>query len=184
MKWRACFRHLKASESTMRPRRPRALICASVAWLERADRNLSHRQCAATSGWEALCSGDASSHQVRCHDRSRSLHPRTRSTLDRPGWDTPLYQHVWAAHRAPRLDYPKPAHTHFVELVEPLPVVVPDQWELALGDLGETADLHSTETVGDALLLDAVAAARGTSMRWSGSWDSFWWLWWPPSPSP
>lgn len=40
------------------------------------------------------------------------------------------------------VEYLKPAHTHFVELVEPLPPLVPDHWELGLSDLGETADLH------------------------------------------
>jgi hypothetical protein len=36
----------------------------------------------------------------------------------------------------------KPAHTHFVDLIEPLPPIVPDHWELGLSDLGETTDLH------------------------------------------
>lgn len=40
------------------------------------------------------------------------------------------------------VEYLKPAHTHFVDLVEPLPPVVPNHWELGLSDLGETTDLH------------------------------------------
>ncbi len=40
------------------------------------------------------------------------------------------------------VEYLKPAHTHFVDLVEPLPPVLPNHWELALSDLGETTDLH------------------------------------------
>lgn len=34
------------------------------------------------------------------------------------------------------------AHTHFVDLVEPLPPIVPDHRELGLSDLGQTTDLH------------------------------------------
>src|SRR5690606_35680179 len=40
------------------------------------------------------------------------------------------------------VEYLKPAHTHFVDLVEPLPPVLPSHWELGLSDLGETTDLH------------------------------------------
>ena len=40
------------------------------------------------------------------------------------------------------VEYLKPAHTHFVDLVEPLPPVIPDHWELGLSDLGDTSLLH------------------------------------------
>jgi phage tail-like protein len=40
------------------------------------------------------------------------------------------------------VEYLKPAHTHFVDLVEPFPPVVPDHWELGLSDLGDTSLLH------------------------------------------
>jgi len=40
------------------------------------------------------------------------------------------------------VEYLKPAHTHFVDLVEPFPPVIPDHWELGLSDLGETSELH------------------------------------------
>jgi phage tail-like protein len=40
------------------------------------------------------------------------------------------------------VEYLKPAHTHFVDLVEPLPAILPNHWELGLSDLGETTDLH------------------------------------------
>ncbi len=40
------------------------------------------------------------------------------------------------------VEYLKPAHTHFVDLVEPLPPILPNHWELGLSDLGETTDLH------------------------------------------
>ncbi len=40
------------------------------------------------------------------------------------------------------VEYLKPAHTHFVDLVEPFPPVVPDHWELGLSELSVTADLH------------------------------------------
>ena len=40
------------------------------------------------------------------------------------------------------VEYLKPAHTHFVDLVEPFPPVIPDHWELGVSDLGETTDLH------------------------------------------
>ncbi|RJS13751.1 phage tail protein [Corallococcus sp. H22C18031201] len=38
--------------------------------------------------------------------------------------------------------YLKPAHTHFVDLVEPLPPILPEHWELGLSELGETTTLH------------------------------------------
>lgn len=40
------------------------------------------------------------------------------------------------------VDYLKPAHTHFVDLVEPLPPILPEHWELGLSELGETTTLH------------------------------------------
>jgi phage tail-like protein len=40
------------------------------------------------------------------------------------------------------VEYLKPAHTHFVDLVEPLQLVLPNHWELGLSDLGETTELH------------------------------------------
>jgi hypothetical protein len=40
------------------------------------------------------------------------------------------------------VEYLKPAHTHFVDLVEPQPLVLPDHWELGLSDLGDTTFLH------------------------------------------
>lgn len=40
------------------------------------------------------------------------------------------------------VEYLKPAHTHFVDLVEPFPPVVPDHWELGVSNLGDTTDLH------------------------------------------
>jgi phage tail-like protein len=40
------------------------------------------------------------------------------------------------------VNYLKPAHTHFVDLLEPLPPPVPKHWELGLSDLGEITDLH------------------------------------------
>lgn len=40
------------------------------------------------------------------------------------------------------VEYLKPAHTHFVDLVEPLPAVLPNHWELGLSELGVTTDLH------------------------------------------
>jgi hypothetical protein len=40
------------------------------------------------------------------------------------------------------VEWSKPAHTHFVELVEPEPVVEPDHWELDESDLDETTLLH------------------------------------------
>ena len=40
------------------------------------------------------------------------------------------------------VEYLKPAHTHFVDLVEPIPPIVPDHWELGLSDIGVTTTLH------------------------------------------
>ncbi|RKH04356.1 phage tail protein [Corallococcus carmarthensis] len=40
------------------------------------------------------------------------------------------------------IEYLKPAHTHFVDLVEPLPPILPEHWELGLSELGETTTLH------------------------------------------
>lgn len=41
------------------------------------------------------------------------------------------------------IDYLKPAHTHFVDLIEPtLPPVI-EHWELGQSELGETTDLHA-----------------------------------------
>ncbi|MBU8900913.1 phage tail protein [Corallococcus sp. M34] len=40
------------------------------------------------------------------------------------------------------VEYLKPAHTHFVDLVEPLPLIVPEHWELGVSELGETTTLH------------------------------------------
>jgi phage tail-like protein len=40
------------------------------------------------------------------------------------------------------VEYLKPAHTHFVDLVEPLPPIVPDHWEIGVSELGETTVLH------------------------------------------
>ena len=40
------------------------------------------------------------------------------------------------------VEYMKPGHTHFIDLVEPLPPVVPDHWELGLSELGVTTLLH------------------------------------------
>ncbi|ATB45936.1 hypothetical protein [Corallococcus macrosporus] len=34
------------------------------------------------------------------------------------------------------------AHTHFVDLVEPLPSILPEHWELGLSELGDTTTLH------------------------------------------
>ncbi|NTX51839.1 Ig-like domain-containing protein [Myxococcus sp. CA039A] len=41
------------------------------------------------------------------------------------------------------VDYLKPAHTHFVDLVEPLPPVIPEHWELSISELSETTVLQS-----------------------------------------
>lgn len=40
------------------------------------------------------------------------------------------------------VEWSKPAHTHFVELVEPEPIVEPDHWEVGESDLDETTLLH------------------------------------------
>jgi len=40
------------------------------------------------------------------------------------------------------VDYLKPAHTHFVQLIEPMPPVFIDHWELGSSELGETTELH------------------------------------------
>jgi phage tail-like protein len=40
------------------------------------------------------------------------------------------------------VEYLKPAHTHFVDLVEPIAPLLPDHWELGLSELGDTTDLH------------------------------------------
>lgn len=41
------------------------------------------------------------------------------------------------------VEYMKPAHTHFVRLVEPTIPVVLDHWELGLSELGENSFLHA-----------------------------------------
>jgi phage tail-like protein len=40
------------------------------------------------------------------------------------------------------VDYLKPAHTHFVDLLEPFPPVLPNHWELGLSELDDTTILH------------------------------------------
>lgn len=40
------------------------------------------------------------------------------------------------------VDYLRPAHTHFVDLIEPLAPAVIDHWILGLSELGTTAQLH------------------------------------------
>ncbi|GAC1525261.1 MAG: hypothetical protein NVS3B10_24260 [Polyangiales bacterium] len=40
------------------------------------------------------------------------------------------------------VEYLKPAHTHFVDLVQPLPPIVPDHWEMGVSELGQTTVLH------------------------------------------
>lgn len=40
------------------------------------------------------------------------------------------------------VDYLKPAHTHFVGLVEPSPPAFIDRWELGSSELGVTTELH------------------------------------------
>jgi phage tail-like protein len=40
------------------------------------------------------------------------------------------------------VEYLKPAHTHFVNLVEPLPPPTYDHWELGVSELGDTTLLH------------------------------------------
>jgi hypothetical protein len=36
----------------------------------------------------------------------------------------------------------KPAHTHFVDLIEPLAPIVPDHWEIGVSELGLGSLLH------------------------------------------
>jgi phage tail-like protein len=40
------------------------------------------------------------------------------------------------------VEYLKPAHTHFVDLVEPVAPIAPDHWELGVSELGTTTELH------------------------------------------
>jgi|GEM_PF-1041344 len=40
------------------------------------------------------------------------------------------------------VEYLKPAHTHFVDLIEPAPAASVDHWELGVSELGVSADLH------------------------------------------
>lgn len=40
------------------------------------------------------------------------------------------------------VNYMKPAHTHFVNIVEPIPPSLPDHWELGVSLLGTETDLH------------------------------------------
>lgn len=40
------------------------------------------------------------------------------------------------------VEYLKPAHTHFMDLLEPVPPIEPDHWELGVSELGATAILH------------------------------------------
>ena len=40
------------------------------------------------------------------------------------------------------VEYLKPAHTHFVDLIEPEPEITPDHWSLGDSDLDETTLLH------------------------------------------
>ncbi len=40
------------------------------------------------------------------------------------------------------VEYLKPAHTHFVDLVEPLPIIEPEHWELGISELGVETELH------------------------------------------
>ena len=40
------------------------------------------------------------------------------------------------------VEYLKPAHTHFVNLIEPAPPVFIDHWELGISEIGVTTDLH------------------------------------------
>ncbi len=40
------------------------------------------------------------------------------------------------------VQYLKPAHTHFVALIEPTPPAVVDHWVLGVSELGESTDLH------------------------------------------
>jgi hypothetical protein len=40
------------------------------------------------------------------------------------------------------VDFLKPGHTHFIDLIEPISPVIFDHWELGISELGETTDLH------------------------------------------
>ena len=40
------------------------------------------------------------------------------------------------------MNYLKPAHTHFIDLVEPTEVVSADHWELGISELGTESLLH------------------------------------------
>ncbi len=40
------------------------------------------------------------------------------------------------------VNYMKPAHTHFVDLLEPAAPIMPDHWELGVSEVGETTALH------------------------------------------
>jgi len=40
------------------------------------------------------------------------------------------------------IDFMRPAHTHFIDLIEPGAPAFIDHWELGLSELGETSDLH------------------------------------------
>lgn len=40
------------------------------------------------------------------------------------------------------VDYSKPAHTHFVNLIEPFPPAFVDHWLLGVSEFGESTDLH------------------------------------------
>jgi phage tail-like protein len=40
------------------------------------------------------------------------------------------------------VEYLKPAHTHFINLLEPVPPAIPAHWELGLSDIGDTSVLH------------------------------------------
>lgn len=40
------------------------------------------------------------------------------------------------------VDYLKPGHTHFVDLIEPSAPVEYDHWIIAISELGLTTDLH------------------------------------------
>lgn len=41
------------------------------------------------------------------------------------------------------VEYLKPAHTHFVDLIEPAPPPTFEHWELGISELGVTSDLHA-----------------------------------------
>jgi len=40
------------------------------------------------------------------------------------------------------VDYMRPAHTHFVDLLEPGAPTTFDHWELGISELGASTDLH------------------------------------------